>query len=234
MPANARSAAGHRLRRESFPDAIAQSLQTRILNGEFKDGDQLVQETLAQEYGCSRMPVREALRQLEAAGLVAMEVHKGAVVSSLTPDQILELFELRALLECNVLPQALERMTDQSLAEARAVLPELEAAYRDRDVSRYGSLNWEFHKSLYAAAGKSQTVAVLQSINLQTDRYIRLHLLLTDAFSNAETEHRELLDLCEKRQIEAAQELLHNHILNTGRNLVAALEKHRASESSRR
>ena len=61
-----------------------------------------------------------------------------------------------------------------------------------------------------------------------------LHLLLTDAFSNAETEHRELLDLCEKRQIEAAQELLHNHILNTGRNLVAALEKHRASESSRR
>ncbi|WP_410001617.1 GntR family transcriptional regulator [Sphingosinicella rhizophila] len=73
-----------------------------ILRGEFKDGDQLIQEALAREYDVSRMPVREALRQLEARGLARLELHRGAIVSSIPVEQIGELFHLRAASLLNV------------------------------------------------------------------------------------------------------------------------------------
>src|SRR5262249_9700878 len=73
----------YRLQRQSLPQALAESLRERILNGEFKEGDPLIQEAIAAEYECSRMPVREAFRQLEAAGLIVSKIHKGAIVTTL-------------------------------------------------------------------------------------------------------------------------------------------------------
>ncbi len=88
----------HRIKRKSLPETLADSLRERILSGEFKEGDQLVQESIADEYQVSRMPVREALRQLEASGLIELKAHRGAVVTSIPLEQVSELFELRALL----------------------------------------------------------------------------------------------------------------------------------------
>src|SRR6185437_11616666 len=174
-----RTASTRRIKRQSIPEALTTSLRERILNGEFKEGDALIQDAIAQEYDTSRMPVREALRQLEAEGLVIMQLHKGAVVTSLPPEQIAELFELRAILECEVLRIAIPKLTDEHLASARIILKELESAYQRRDISSWGRLNWDFHRTLYLPAERTQTLSILQGINLQTDRYIRLHLLLT-------------------------------------------------------
>ena len=93
--------------RQSLPDAIAVQLRERIFNGEFKDGDPIVQEAIAEEYEVSRMPVREALRQLEGQGLVVLKTHKGAIVTSMKKEKVSELFDLRALLECDILARAL-------------------------------------------------------------------------------------------------------------------------------
>jgi DNA-binding GntR family transcriptional regulator len=87
----------HRIERQSLPETLAASLRERILNGEFKEGDPLVQETIAEEYEVSRMPVREALRQLEALGLIVMRTHKGAIVTSMQQAKVAELFDLRAV-----------------------------------------------------------------------------------------------------------------------------------------
>jgi DNA-binding GntR family transcriptional regulator len=224
-------AVDHKIKRQSLPETLAQSLQERILNGEFKEGDALIQEAIAQEYEVSRMPVREALRQLEACGLVIMKVHKGAVVTSIPTEQIAELFELRALLECDILARAISRLTDQDLAESRAILGQLEASYQQRDIASWGRLNWEFHRSLYVAAHRAQTLALIQGVNLQTDRYIRLQLLLTRSFDDAEHEHRELLHLCTLRDQERAVAYLREHILRSGRNLLVALRNTRAADA---
>ena len=217
-----------RIKRQSVPESLRDSLQERILNGEFRDGDSLIQDAIAAEYDVSRMPVREALRQLEACGLVSMQTHKGAVVTTIPTEQIKELFELRAMLECDVLRRAIERCTDQDLADARVILGELEESYRQGDMASWGSLNWAFHKRLYMAADRVQTLAILQGINVQTERYIRLHLLLTDGLGLAEQEHRELLRLCALRETEQAVAFLHEHISGTGRALLVALRNHRA------
>jgi DNA-binding GntR family transcriptional regulator len=217
-----------RIKRQSVPESLRDSLQERILNGEFREGDSLIQDAIADEYGVSRMPVREALRQLEACGLVAMRTHKGAIVTTIPTEQIKELFELRAMLECDILRRAMERCTDQDIAEARVLLGELEESYRRGDMASWGSLNWAFHKRLYMAADRVQTLTILQSINLQTERYIRLHLLLTDGRGVAEQEHRELLRLCALRETEQAVAFLHEHISGTSRALLTALRTHRA------
>jgi len=217
-----------RIKRQSVPETLRESLQERILSGEIREGDWLIQDAIAAEYDVSRMPVREALRQLEACGLVVMRTHRGAVVTSIPTEQVEELFELRAVLECDVLRRSLPRITDGDIAEARSVLERLDASYAQGDMSSWGRLNWEFHRQLYEAAGRVQTLSILQGINLQVERYVRLHLLLTRGSGEAAREHHELLRLCAVRDTEKAAAFLREHILATGRNLVIALRAHRA------
>ncbi len=219
----------HQIERRSIPENIRDSLQERILSGEFADGEALVQDAIAEEYGVSRMPVREALRQLEACGLVSMETHKGAIVTSVPTEQVEELFDLRALLESDMLARAIPRMTDGDLAGASDILDQLEDSYRRGDMASWGRLNWAFHRRLYQPAARPQTLAILQGINLQVERYIRLHLLMTDGLAAAEREHREILRLCTLRDTDGAIAFLRAHILDAGRNLVVILRRERAS-----
>jgi DNA-binding GntR family transcriptional regulator len=225
-----KSAVTHQIKRQSLPESLAESLRERILNGEFREGDALIQDALAQEYDVSRMPVREALRQLEADGLVAMRIHRGAVVTSVPTGQIEELFELRALLECELLARAIPKLTDKDLSVSRKILAELGASYERHDIANWGRLNWEFHRSLYGAADRAQTLAIVQGINVQTDRYIRLHLLLTHRLDQAEEDHREILRLSASRNVKGAVAYLKKHILIAGGDLVAALRTSRAAD----
>jgi DNA-binding GntR family transcriptional regulator len=206
----------HRIKRQSLPETLAESLRERILNGEFKEGDPLIQEAIADEYEVSRMPVREALRQLEALGLVVMKTHKGAVVTPMPQQTVKELFDLRVLLECDILKHALPRFSDTDAKAAETVLAQLEDAYHRRDISAWGGLNWQFHKSLYMPANRPETLTVIEQVNIKTDRFIRLQLLMTGAISDAEQEHRELLHLCKARD-KSAVDYLRKHIVKAGK-----------------
>ncbi|NWC77106.1 MULTISPECIES: GntR family transcriptional regulator [unclassified Pseudomonas] len=216
-----------RIKRQSLPETLAESLRERILNGEFKEGESLIQETIATEYGVSRMPVREAFKELEASGLITTQIHKGSVVKSIPLEQIAELFDLRALLESELLERSLPKMTDAHFAVTQQLLPQLEAAYLDDDIAQWGKLNWRFHESLYAAADRVQTLAIVQGINIQTDRYIRLQLLLTAGKKEAEVDHRELLKLCEQGDTKKAVQFLRKHIQRAGTDLVTLLKQKR-------
>ena len=218
----------HRIQRQSVPESLRDSLQERILNGEFREGDALIQDAIAEEYDTSRMPVREALRQLEASGLVSMRTHKGATVTSIPTEQIEELFDLRVTLECDVLARAIGRITDRDIAESRAILDDLERSYQQRDTANWGKLNWSFHRRLYLSADRVQTLSILQNIHLQTERYVRLHLLMTAGFAEADGEHRELLRLCGLRETEKAVSLLKDHIQRAARELLVGL-RHRST-----
>jgi len=219
----------HQIQRQSIPENLRDSLRERILNGELKEGEALIQDAIAEEYDVSRMPVREALRQLEAMGLVAMQTHRGAVVTTIPTEQVEELFELRALLECDILGKAIPRMTDQDIGDAREILRRLQASYAQQDMASWGQLNWDFHRSLYLPSRRMQTLAVLQGINFQTERYVRVHLVVTHGVETAEREHDELLRLCALRETDRAVAFLRDHILGTGKALVAALRSYRAS-----
>jgi DNA-binding GntR family transcriptional regulator len=227
---NRSSLAARPIDRRSLPEVLRDALQERILAGEFADDETLVQETIAAEYGVSRIPVREALRQLEACGLVSIATHRGAVVTAIPTEEIAELFGLRASLEGELLGLAVDRLTDRDIQEAGAILGELEAAYAAGDMASWGRLNWRFHRRLYAPSGRVRTLAILDEINIQLERYVRLHLLVTGNLDEAEREHRELLRRCALHDVAGAVDYLRRHILETQASLLAALRAQRAPQ----
>lgn len=233
MPAFPQSAAeGNRsdkgIPRTSLASAVADKLREMIIRGEMQEGEQLRQDAIAVEFQVSRIPVREALRQLEAEGLIKIVAHRGAVVSSLSAEEIEELFAIRALLECQVLKLSIPNLTDTDFQRAEEILETYEKAlWMKSEVSSWGRLNWQFHSTLYSGASRPYFMSIIQMLNNNGDRYTRLQLYLTQAFERAKKEHRELLDLCRKREVPAAVELLERHILNAGKMLKEFVKQHR-------
>lgn len=203
---------------------VVETLREKILNGDIKAGQPLRQAALAEELNVSRIPVREALLQLEAEGLVAFEPHKGATATELNIEQVDELFELRAMLEADLLAASIPQLSDDSLEMAAKILSELDSALgKDNAANTWSELNSNYHNCLYAAANKPQTQEIVNTLNKNADRYIRMHLLWAGGMSKAEPQHNELLALCKKRDVAAAVDLLKRHILESRDEIKAFL-----------
>lgn len=195
---------------------VVETLREKILNGEIKAGQPLRQAALADELNVSRIPVREALLQLEAEGLVAFEPHKGATATELNVDQVDELFELRAMLESELLAASLPHISDEKLQEATDILEKLDRALgKENAANTWSELNSAYHNCLYSGAERPQTQDLVNTLNKNADRYIRMHLLWAGGISKAESEHNELLNYCKERNVEKASALLKQHILGS-------------------
>src|SRR5579859_2538741 len=103
--------------RQSLTSAVADKLRDQIIRGEIPEGAQLRQDAIATQFQVSRIPVREALRQLDAEGLIAIVPNRGAIVPALSPDDVEELFAIRALLEPEILKHSTPRLTENDLEE---------------------------------------------------------------------------------------------------------------------
>lgn len=226
--AAAQTSSANSIPRTSLSSAVAEKLREKIVQGEIQEGEQLRQDAIAQQFAVSRIPVREALRQLEAEGLITIVPHRGAVVSLLSCDEIEELFEIRAILEPEVLRVSIPNLKADDFAKAEQILETYDAALRNEgDISEWGRLNWQFHSTLYAGANRAQFMNVIRTINYNGERYIRLQLYLTRALERARKEHHLLLALCRKRNIEGACELLARHIRTAGKSLSQFVTEHR-------
>lgn len=209
--------------------AAADELRRRILDGLYASGMPLRQDALAEEFGISRIPVREALLQLESEGLVRILPHRGAIVSELSVGEVEEIFELRALLEPRLLRQSAPKLTESDFAALRAMVAEFEQALRTGPVGRWGELNTAFHLRLYGAADRPRTLGLVSTLLREADRHTRLQLTYTDGRARAEQEHTELLNLCEAGRYRDACALLRAHIDNVGRTLAGFLSGRRSA-----
>src|ERR1700747_146251 len=108
--------------RQSLTSAVADKLRDQIIRGEISEGTQLRQDAIATQDRVSRIPVREALRQLDAEGLITIVPNRGAVVPALSPDDIEELFAIRALLEREVLKLSIPHLAEEDFFQADAIL----------------------------------------------------------------------------------------------------------------
>jgi DNA-binding GntR family transcriptional regulator len=214
--------------RQTLTSVVLDALRDRILAGGYAEGAQLRQEQLAAELGVSRIPVREALRQLEAEGLVTFNPHRGAVVSSFSVDEIDELFELRALVEGDLMRRAVPRLTDADFRRADEILDLFEVALRRGDVAAWGDLNWRLHSTLYAAAGRPMTLATVKRLHRHSERYMRMQLALTHGESRANEEHRAIVAAARAHDARRAASLLVEHVRSAGRSLVRYLARERS------
>jgi DNA-binding GntR family transcriptional regulator len=215
--------------RRTVADLAAEALRDLILRGDLAEGAPVRQDAVAVELGVSRIPVREALRRLEAEGLVEFSPHCGAVVSSLSLDEIAELFDLRALIEASLMRRSVPCLTRADLRHASDVLARYDEAFRERRVREWAELNWEFHSTLLAPAGRDRTLALVQNLHHQSERYMRMQLALTGGESRAHAEHRGMLTAARQGDSASAARLAARHIRTAGRQLTEFLRRHRAA-----
>src|SRR5215468_3530051 len=216
--------------RQSLTSAVADKLREEIIRGAIPEGAQLRQDAIAMQYQVSRIPVREALRQLDAEGLIAIVPNRGAVVPALSPDDIEELFSIRALLEPEILKRSIPHLTDADFSEAEAILRTyVSELRRDDHVSAWGRLNWQFHSILYSRANLPRSMAIIRNVNNSGERYTRLQLYLTHGMKRANEEHHRILELCRERDVSAACKLLREHIEYAGQSLKQVLQDRRTA-----
>src|SRR5437762_240732 len=142
--------------RQSLSAAVVERLTEKILSGELREGEQLRQDAIAAEFQTSRIPVREALSHLAAEGLITIVPNRGAVVSALSPDEIMQLFETRAVLECYMLRCAIANMKEEDFQRAADILSQYEQSLEnDSDVKSWGRWNCSVHSGIYQAPSRT-------------------------------------------------------------------------------
>lgn len=213
-------------RPRTIAQSVAEQIREQILAGEIKGGEPLRQQAIARRFDTSIIPVREALRQLEAEGLVELKSHRGAVATELTLEKAREWINLRRLIETDLISAAIDSISDEDLARAEQVLDHWGRAMNRRvDIDKWSDYNFEFHSILYAPAGRPETMKILAVLHQKCDRYIRLQLLSGDHIKRADTEHRALIDLCRSRDKRAAKSLLNEHIMGVEQDIVDTLSQ---------
>ncbi len=211
------------LGRQSSPEVIAESLRQAIIEGQLGPGESLRQENLAQHFAVSRIPVREALRQLESEGWIVFQRNRGARVTTLSAAEVREIYEIRASLEVTALRLAALHHTVQSLDRAGAIL---RASHSEADRSLHVQHNREFHLALYAPAGRPRLLAMIDSLHSQGERYLRLKLDLPAYKQQSDEEHEQILEALRSGEIERAVGILEPHLLQTGEMVARYLALH--------
>jgi DNA-binding GntR family transcriptional regulator len=215
--------------RQSLTSAVADKLREQIIRGEIAEGAQLRQDAIASRYQVSRIPVREALRQLEAEGLITILPNRGAIVPVLSPDDIEEIFTIRALLEPEVLKSSIPNLMQADFDEAEAVLRRFESdLLKQQHRETWGRMNWQFHSILYSRSGRSHFMGIIRNVNSNAERYTRLQLYLTHGIKRANEEHREILEHSRRREVTDACNVLRRHIRYAGQSLKEVLQQRRA------
>jgi DNA-binding GntR family transcriptional regulator len=213
---NIRFEAKEKIPYRTLPGMITGVLREAILSGELEGGVQLKQEVLASRFSVSMGALREALKTLEAEGLVTFYPNRGAVVSKLSADEAREIFDIRLFLEMGALELAIPNLSETDLAEAEKILKE----YDDEPQSnRWGALNWRFHETLYRPAQRPKLLSMIRHLHNNIERYMRLYLAKMNYQAKSQKEHRELLDACAQRDVNKAQGLLRQHMSSASASL---------------
>ncbi|HSN23649.1 MAG TPA: GntR family transcriptional regulator [Methylomicrobium sp.] len=202
------------------PELIAASLRTAILQGRLKSNQPLRQDQIAEQLGVSKIPVREAMVQLRAEGLIEFAPNRGFVVSELSPAEAEEIYMMRMALETKALERAIPKLRSADLIRAASVL---EISETEEDRSQWGELNWEFHSTLYQAAEWPRLLNTIQVLHNNVARYLLIYLGGLSARDASQVEHNKILQACQKKDVDRAVKILQQHLSRASHRLVAFL-----------
>jgi len=206
------------------PELIASALRNTILKGWLKSNQPLRQDQIAEQFGVSKIPVREAMVKLRAEGLIEFAPTRGFVVSELSTDEAEEIYMMRMALESKALERAIPKLRPSDLIRAASVL-EISATEEDR--SQWSELNWEFHSTLYQAAQLPRLLNTIQVLHNNVARYLLIYLGGLSARDASQAEHQKILQACQKKETDRAVKILQQHLRQASDRLVAFLSDHR-------
>jgi DNA-binding GntR family transcriptional regulator len=208
---------------------VADKLRTAILNGEIKPGDWLRQERLAQEYGVSQMPVREALKELTAEGLVEHVPYRGVRVIEFSADDISDLYACRSFMEGMAARTAADNITAEEIAELKSLQIQMKASLEPQVLPEYSELNRRFHKLIFNASRRAYLSRTLNQMwdsfpSMLWGNFARTADQPLPQRDKADIEeHEAMIVALEQRDGTAVERLTRHHIEESGQHLVSAL-----------
>src|SRR6187200_37414 len=191
------------------PDLIAETLREEILRGAVAPGQALRQEELAERFGVSRLPVRDALLRLEAQGLVHVYPNRGAFVISLSADEVREIFEMRLLLEGDMIERAVPRMSTDDWRRIDAAQAE---STRTAGSDEWVEGDWRLHRALYEPAARPRQLGTIEQLRATVARYWTARDVLPSRTTEWLGDHDAILAACRARASVAARRRLEDHL----------------------
>ncbi|MRG84915.1 GntR family transcriptional regulator [Salinibacillus xinjiangensis] len=204
---------------------VTNELRRAIFQGIFTEGERLIQEEWAERLGVSRMPIREALKQLELEGLVKVEPRKGAIVTPITSHDIQEIYTVRSFLEVLAVEKALPYITKQDEQKLEQLLLKMEGlTITNENVKDYIQLNNDFHKLLRE---RCPWVRVKQQIDMLWLGFLPFSSpnILSHCYDQAKDEHRMIFEAVKKREPEMVKLTLRYHIQRNKSSLLSVMDK---------
>jgi DNA-binding GntR family transcriptional regulator len=197
-------------------DQLRETIEEQIATGELPPGCALDEATLAEQHGVSRTPVREALIQLAAEGLIEIRPRRGAVVTSIGPGRLLEMFEVMAELEAMCARLAARRMSAAERADLLAAHQACEAARTDQDSDAYFYCNERFHAAIYAGSHNAFLSEQAQQLQRRLRPYRRLQLRVRNRISTSFAEHETIVNAILAGDANKASAALRDHVVVQG------------------
>jgi len=204
--------------REEF---VAARLREAILRGDLIPGEKLDENALAEILGVSRTPIRSALRVLAAENLVELHPHRGAVVGMLSPDELQEIYMVRAVLEGTAARMAAPQIDDARLAALEAILEEMDAT---SDPDHWLVLNNRFHTTIYQAANRPRLLSIIEYVRNISAPYIRQFIERPDHTRSSREDHQRMLEACRKRDGVLVEQEVKKHLEDVAKANVEFVE----------
>jgi len=209
---------------------VVEYLRNLILQGTLAPGTRLQPEAIARHLGVSRMPVREALRQLAVEQFVVFQPHRGVYVAEVSADEAEELYVVRIALEGYAARIAAPRLTPEVIAELRQRLAEMAARLREGELVEFLAADRAFHRAIYQATGRPGLVARIEQLWDSCSRVARLSLAMPVWRERALAAHRQILAAAEQRDPAALEQAVREHTEVSARMSIDYL---RAMEAAR-
>jgi DNA-binding GntR family transcriptional regulator len=191
--------------------AVFDDLRQRIAAGALVPGERLLLKSIAQEFGCSEIPVREAFRSLAAGGFVELVPHGGAHVSAPNVNEIAELTEIRALLEPEATCLAAEKLDEAALVELETVLVEMSAVASSEYAPEYGALNRRFHDIILSRCPNRKLAGMINDLWDRAERGRLVYLKGSNFLADSHAQHTEMVQLIRARDFGALRDLSIRH-----------------------
>ena len=201
-------------------DWVTVNLRGLILDGRYKPGEKLDPDNIAKEMEVSRTPVREAIRSLEPEGLIVYRPHHGAFVTKISVNDVLEIFEVRSLLEGEVLRQVALLVSDETLNDLKHSLDETEKKLEAGDFDSFAQHDETFHETCLSYAENSLVQGILKGLRNRI-AFVRQYAAARpgDHMIEALKEHSQILDAMRKRNADDAAGLMQVHLSNSARRI---------------
>lgn len=203
----------------SLRGRVFHKLREDILDGHYRQYDELKENTIAKELGVSRTPVREALRQLELEGLVSIVPNKGAYVNGITAEDVRDIYLIRARLEGLCAAMASERISKEQLEELEEIICLSDFHEQKQHYDQLCALDNKFHEVMYEASGSKMLEHLLKDFHHYVQRVRRTTLSSGERAEKSTQEHSAILAAIREKDPQRADELATLHIMNTISNI---------------